>query len=163
MPYALEKGQGLPVSNVLSTEKRLAVFAGLVDGNSERAIERMTDVTQKTVGRFALRLGIAAQSLHNTQAHDLSISLIEQDEIWSYCKKKQARVTPEEHAAGLGEQYSFVALGMPSRYVVTWKVGKRDQSTSDAFVSDLRARLIVMPAITSDEYAPYVSSIGAAF
>jgi hypothetical protein len=30
------------MSNVLSDEKRLAVLAALVDGNSERAIERMT-------------------------------------------------------------------------------------------------------------------------
>ena len=89
--------------------------------------------------------------------------MIEQDEIWSYVGKKQARVTPEEHAAGLGEAYSFVALGMPSRYVVTWKVGKRDQSTADAFVADIRARLVVMPAMTSDGFAAYASAIGASF
>jgi IS1 family transposase len=151
------------VSNILKPEKRLKVLAALVDGNSERACERMTGVNRETVGRFALRLGTAAQSLHNMQAHDLSISLIEQDEIWSYVYKKQARVTPEEHAAGLGEAYSFVALGMPSRYVVTWKVGKRDQETADAFEVDLRARLVVMPAMTSDGFAAYPSAIGAAF
>jgi hypothetical protein len=89
--------------SVLSPEQRLHVLAALVDGNSERAVERMTDVDRKTIRRFALRLGKSAQSLHNTMAHDLSCSVIEQDEIWSYVKKKQSRVTPEENATGLGE------------------------------------------------------------
>jgi hypothetical protein len=58
----------------LTPRQRLAVLAGLVDGNSERAVERMTTdmgigVTQKTIGKFALRLGRAAWSLHNTMAH----------------------------------------------------------------------------------------------
>ena len=72
-------------------------------------------------------------------------------------------MTPEEHAAGLGEAYTFVALAMPSRYVVTWKVGKRDQATTDAFIADLRARLVVMPAMTSDGLAAYLSAIGTSF
>src|SRR6185503_147802 len=97
--------QGAPMS-VLSKEQRLHVLAALVDGNSERAAERMTGVERKTIRRFALRLGTAAQSLHNTMADDLSCSVIENDEVWSYVKKKQSRVTPAEEAAGLGEAYT---------------------------------------------------------
>lgn len=151
------------MANVLPREKRLAVLAALVDGNSERAVERLTGVAQKTVGRFALRLGTAAQHLHNLQARDLSCSLLEVDEVWSFVKVKQARATPEHLAAGCGEQYTFTALAMPSRYVVTWKVGRRDEATADAFIADLRARLVVMPAMTSDGFAPYVSAIGKSF
>jgi IS1 family transposase len=149
--------------SVLSTAQRLHVLAGLVDGNSERAIERMTGVTRKTIGGFALKLGTAAQSLHNTMAHDLSCSVIENDEVWSYVKKKQSRVTPAENAAGLGEAYAFTAVAMPSRYVVTWKVGKRDETTAAAFIADLRARLAVLPAMTSDGFPAYVAPIAKRF
>lgn len=148
------------MANVLSAEKRLAVLAALVDGNSIRAAERMTDVHRDTVMRFGVRLGEGAQHLHNALARDLTCPLIECDELWSYVRKKQARVTDEENAAGLGEAYTFVALAMPSRFVITWKVGKRDELTTDAFLADLRARLIVMPAMTSDGFAPYVPAIG---
>lgn len=148
------------MANVLQPEKRLAVLAALVDGNSVRATERMTGVNLRTILRFGLTLGEGAQRLHNTIARDLNCPLIESDEIWSYVGKKQARVTDEENAAGLGEAYTFVALAMPSRYVVTWKVGKRDDATTDAFVADLRARLVVMPAMTSDGFAPYIPAIG---
>lgn len=105
------------MANVLSAEKRLAVLAALVDGNSIRAAERMTDVHRDTVMRFGVRLGEGAQHLHNALARDLTCPLIECDELWSYVRKKQARVTDEENTAGLGEAYTFVALAMPSRFV----------------------------------------------
>jgi IS1 family transposase len=147
---------------ILAPEKRLATLAALVDGNSERAAERMTGVNRETVGRYAMTFGAGAQHLHNRLARDLSLSLIEVDEIWSYVGKKQARVTPED-GPDVGEAYTFTALAMPSRFIPTWKVGKRDQETADAFTEDLRARLVVMPAMTSDGFAPYVPAIGKNF
>jgi hypothetical protein len=148
----------------LSQKQRLDVLSVLVDGNSERAAERITGVTKKTIGRFALRLGTAAGYLHNTMAHDLEPPVLELDEVWSYVRKKQARVTPEEHAAGYGEAYAFIGLAMPARYVVGWNVGKRDQEATDAFAVDLRARVVVTPTLmTSDGFAPYVSAIERTF
>jgi IS1 family transposase len=149
--------------SILSTELRLGVLAALVDGNSERAVERMTSVSRPTISRLALRFGQGAAWLHNTLAHDLQISDVQVDEIWSYVGKKQARVTPAEEAVGFGDAYTFTALGTASRFVPAWFVGKRDQVSADAFTRDLRARLVVMPAMTSDGFAPYVSAIGASF
>jgi IS1 family transposase len=149
--------------SVLSQEQRLRVLAALVDGSSERAVERMTGVSRPSISKLALRLGAGAAHLHNVQARDLSCSLIEADEIWSYVGKKQARVDPAKDGPDVGEAYTFVGLAMPARYVVAWKVGKRDQETADAFVADLRSRLTVMPAMTSDGFVPYVSAIGQSF
>jgi IS1 family transposase len=150
------------MSNVLSDEKRLAVLAALVEGNSERAVERMTGVQQKTIGRFALTLGEGALNLHNRVARELRCSLVQVDEIWSFVGKKQARVT-EADSVEVGEAYTFVALDASSRFVIGWYVGKRDQASTDAFMADVRARLVVMPAMTSDGFAPYISAIGASF
>lgn len=146
----------------LSNEKRLAVLAALVDGNSVRATCRMTDVNLRTVLRFGVMLGEGAQRLHNALARDLRCHIIENDEIWGYVGKKQARVTPKD-GPDVGEAYVFVSLDKLSRFAITWKVGKRDQSTADAFVADLRSRLVVMPALTSDGFAPYISAIGTSF
>src|SRR5262249_4668154 len=74
---------------------------------------------------------------------------------WSYVKKKQSRVTPAEHAAGLGEAYAFVSFAMPTHYVITWAVGKRDQSTAITFEADTRARCAIMPGITTDGLNAY--------
>ncbi|TKD03050.1 IS1 family transposase [Polyangium fumosum] len=150
------------MANFLSEEKRLRVLAALVEGNSERAIERMTGVQQKTIGRLALTLGEGAVNLHNRLARGLQCSLVTVDEIWSYVGKKQARVTPED-GPEVGEAYTFVALDASSRFVIGWYVGKRNEESARAFINDVRARLVVMPAMTSDGFAPYVSAIGSAF
>ena len=90
------------------------------------------------------------------------ISDIQVDEIWSYVAKKQARVTAED-GPEVGEAYTFTALATGSRFVPAWLVGKRDQASTDAFVADLRSRLVVMPAMTSDGWAPYITAIGTEF
>lgn len=155
-------GESKGTVNVLPREKRIAVLAALVEGNSERAVERMCDVNRETVGRLALAFGAGAQRLHDRLARDLSCSQIIADELWGYVYAKEARVRPD-HPAGAGEAYTFSALDKTSRFVITWHVGKRDQESTNAFVKDLRARLLVMPSITTDGFVPYVSAVGAEF
>ncbi|NUQ74456.1 MAG: IS1 family transposase [Polyangiaceae bacterium] len=84
------------------------------------------------------------------------------DEIWSYVGVKEARRTPE-HPAGWGEAYTFVALDLESRAVISFQVGRRDQVNTDAFVSDLRARLVMAPQITTDGFTPYIEAIARSF
>lgn len=148
--------------NVLPREKRIAVLAALVEGNSERAVERLTGVNRETVGRLAVELGMGAQRLHDRIARDLMCTQIVADEVWSFCQVKEARVRPD-HAKGAGEAYTFVALDKPSRFAITWHVGKRDAEHARIFVADLRARLLVMPSITTDGFVPYVAAVGAEF
>ncbi|TKD06348.1 transposase [Polyangium fumosum] len=150
------------MANVLDPEKRLRVLAALVDGNSERAVERMTDVDRKTVRRLALTFGQGAERLHNALARGLRCSLIQCDEIWSYVGKKQARVTLED-GPDVGEAYTFVALDTSSRFVIAWHVGKRDEQSAREFMTDVRARLVVMPMVATDGFAPYVAAVGASF
>lgn len=151
------------MSNVLSDEKRLAVLAALCDGNSIRAVERMTGVHRDTIMRFGIALGEGAIHLHNCIARGLSCSLVQVDEIWSFVGKKEKRATDKEKAIGKGEAYTFVALDSGSRFAIGWHVGKRDQESTNAFIADIRSRLVVMPAMTSDGFAPYVNAVGASF
>ncbi|XXR71589.1 transposase [Sorangium sp. So ce388] len=148
--------------NVLPFEKRLRVLSALVDGNSERGVERMTGASLKTIRKFALQCGAGAQRLHDRVVRDLRCSAIQVDEIWSFIKKKQARVT-ENDPPEVGEAYTFVAIDANSRLVVSFLVGRRDEASTQAFIRDLRSRLVVMPAMTSDGFAPYISAIGQNF
>ncbi|MRG97137.1 transposase [Polyangium spumosum] len=150
------------MANFLPEEKRLRVLAALCDGNSIRAVERMTDVHRDTIMRLGLAWGEGAQNLHNRLARGLSCSLVQMDEVWSFVQKKQARVTPED-GPDVGEAYTFTALDASSRFVIAWHVGKRDQASTDVFMADLRARLVVMPAMTSDGFAPYIAAVGTSF
>lgn len=148
--------------NVLPRTRQISVLAALVDGNSERAVERMTGVNRLTIGRLALRFGDGAGRVHDRLVRDLSCSLVQVDEIWSFIQKKQSRVT-EADPEGVGEAYTFVGLDTASRLAISFHVGKRDQENTNMFVNDLRRRLVVMPAMTSDGFQPYISAIGGNF
>ena len=150
------------MSNVLPTEKRLQVLAALVDGNSVRAVERMTGAHQRTIRKFALAMGEGAQRLHDRLARDLTCPLIQVDEQWSFVQKKEARVTPADGREA-GDAWTWVAVDANSRMVVAFAVGKRDQATAEAFMADLRSRLLVMPQITSDGLSLYEPVIGSSF
>ncbi|WP_437561125.1 transposase [Sorangium sp. So ce542] len=150
------------MANVLPEEKRVRVLAALLDGNSIRATERMTEVNHRTITRLLLALGAGAVRLHDRLVRDVQCSLVQVDEIWSFVQKKQSRVT-EADPPEVGEAYTFVAINATSRMVISWRVGKRDQATTDAFIADLRARMLVMPQLTSDGFAPYIPAVGASF
>ncbi len=162
MAHRIEEGNPL-VANVLPAEERLRVLAALVDGNSIRAVERMTEVHRDTIMRFGVLIGSGAQGLHDRLVRDLSCALIAVDEQWGYVQKKQSRVDPVKDVASHGDAWTWAALDTSSRLAVTFHVGKRDQASADAFTADLRSRLSVMPQITSDGLALYERPIGASF
>ena len=151
-----------PVSNVLPDEKRLLVLRALLDGNSERAVARIAEVGRATVSRVALALGAGAQRLHDRLVRGLRCDLVQADEMFAFVQKKAARVTADD-PPDVGEAYIFAGMDTRSRLAITWRVGRRDQTTCDAFITDMRARLLVMPQITTDGFAPYIASIGASF
>lgn len=150
------------MANVLSHENRLRVLAALLDGNSVRATSRMSGVHQDTISRFALAAGQGAQHIHNRLARDMQCSLVEMDEIWTYCGVKQGHKT-EKHSAELGDVWVWVAIDAVSKMVITWHAGARDQAMTDAFMEDVRARLVLMPQITSDGLANYEVAITKSF
>lgn len=150
------------MANVLPREKRLQVLKCLVNGNGERQAERLADVNRRTVRKLNLEWGQAAVHLHNQIARDLVAHDVQLDEIWGYVGKKEARVQPTD-PAGMGEAYTFTALDTASRFIIAWMVGKRSEETTKAFVADVRSRLVVMPAITSDGFTPYPLAIGTSF
>ncbi|KYF92884.1 transposase [Sorangium cellulosum] len=138
------------------------MLAALVDGNSERAVSPITDVSRSAISRFGLALGTGAQRLHDRLVQGLRCELIQADEVFSYVGKKQARVTAAD-APGIGETYSFTALDTASRLVIAWRVGKRDMEACSAFIADLRSRLLVMPQITTDGFAPHIAAVAKNF
>jgi IS1 family transposase len=85
------------------------------------------------------------------------------DEIWSYVGKKQRHITPVDDAGRLGDMWTFVALDADTKVVPTYRVGKRDGETANAFVADLSERLSNRVQLSSDGLRAYVDAIELAF
>ncbi|WP_437490613.1 IS1 family transposase [Sorangium sp. So ce1014] len=152
------------MANMLSAERRLEVLAALVNGTSIRAASRMTGVHQDTIGRFAQAIGEGCARLHDRMVRDLTSPLVDIDEMHSWCGRRQIHVDPTKHdAATSGEQWTWAAICRTSKLIIAWHVGKRDQESADALVEDVRARLVVMPQITTDGLGLYAQPIAANF
>ncbi|TKD08958.1 IS1 family transposase [Polyangium fumosum] len=150
------------MANVLPIEKRTDVVKHLVEGASVRATSRLTDVSLPTVLSTLLRMGAGCDNLHNLLVRDLDIREIELDEIWSYVQKKQARVTAEDPAE-FGDAYAYLAMSRTKKLLVSYRVGKRDEANTRAFVADLRARLVTIPELSTDGWQSYPVAVGQSF
>src|SRR5271169_5922165 len=111
------------MANHLSTEKKLAVLASLVEGCSVRSTERMTGVHRDTICRLLVRVGDGCASLINERMVNLGCKRLELDELWSFVGKKQRTVLPDEDVSQIGDQWVYVAICAESKLIPTYLVG----------------------------------------
>jgi IS1 family transposase len=129
---------------------------------SIRAVERLTDVHRDTIMRLGVRVGQGCAKLHDGLMRDLQVNRIELDEIWSFIAKKQGHLTPED-SAEKGDQYTFLAMAGAAKAIISYRVGKRSQENTSAFVQDLRNRVLGAPEISTDGFNAYPGAIEDAF
>ena len=129
------------------------------------AVSRLTDTDRKTVARLAFAIGRGCAELHDRMMVGLRVHRIECDELWAYVgHKRNPQAGPKRRPSPvMGDQYTYVALASSTRAIVGYRTGKRDSSTTDDFIQDLRQRVIGVPEITTDGYHPYKNAIRDAF
>lgn len=148
--------------NVLSIDKQIMVISLLARGNSIRHTSEVAEVHRDTVMRVLREIGTGCAHLHRQRVKDLQSSIIEVDEIWSFIRKKEARLTAQDPPEW-GDQYTFVALDAMSKLVVSYHVGKRQTAEAEIFANDIYSRLLVEPQITSDGWRPYIKAFETTF
>ena len=77
--------------NKLSTAKRAAVVAALVERNRIRATARMTDVSKPTILKLLADLGAACTKYQDETLRGLNCRRIQVDEIWQFCYASEER------------------------------------------------------------------------
>jgi IS1 family transposase len=106
------------------------------------------------VMRLGARIGRGCGALHDRMMWNLNVTMIELDELWSYVGKKQRPVRVTD-SADFCDQYMFIALGSFNKAILAYRIGKRNQKNTDAFVADLRERVTSNPQISSDAWHGY--------
>jgi IS1 family transposase len=149
--------------NILKIEKQEMVIKGLVEGSSIRSIERMTGVHRDPIMRLMVSVGNTCEKIMDTSMRNLTCKDIEVDEVWSFVGKKQRHVGPMDNSNVVGDFYTFIALDSESKLIPTYKVGKRDLPTAQAFISDLSSRLSNRIQLSSDKMKAYVEAVEATF
>ena len=143
----------------LPTETAETVLAMLLEGNSVSSVVRLTGVHQKTILKLLVLAGEKCERIMATKIVDVPVRDVEFDELWNFVGKKQKRVRPEDDQ-NFGDCYTFVAIERHSKLVLNIAMGKRDQTTTDAFVEGVRhATRHGRFQVTTDGFSPYRSAI----
>lgn len=75
--------------NKISLKRQTQIIASLVEGNSIRSTERMTNTHRDTIMRLMVRIGEGCAKLMDERMYKLNCKRIQVDEIWTFVKKKQ--------------------------------------------------------------------------
>jgi len=143
--------------------RRTQIINCLVEGNSIRSTERMTDTHRDTIMRLMVEVGNGCAALANDQMRNLSCQRLQVDEIWSYVKVKQANIAKGKDRTRIGDQWTFVAIDPDTKLVPAYLVGKRTRDNAVAFMGDLSERLTNRVQISSDALRSYVDAVERAF
>jgi len=149
--------------NRLSLTRRTQIINCLVEGSSIRSTERMTDTHRDTIMRLMVEVGTGCAALANEQMRNLDCRRIQCDEIWTFCRMKQARILRFTDRTKVGDQWTFVAIDSETKLVPSYLVGKRSRETAVAFMTDLSERLSNRVQISSDSLRSYVDAVERAF
>jgi IS1 family transposase len=146
------------MANVLSTDKQIAVIGALAEGSSIRSIERITGVHRDTIMRLGVRAGKGCAGLLDAKMRNLGCQHLQFDEIWGFIGKKERHCRPDD-SLELGDVWTFCAIDSETKLVPSFKCGKRDLVTANAFVSDVASRVRNRVQISSDALRAYVDAI----
>src|SRR5437016_691539 len=149
--------------NKLNTEEHKAVVAALVEGNSLRAVTRMTNVHRTTIMKLLCDLGKACSRYQDKAFRNLNCKRIQCDEVWSFVGAKEKNCTAEMKAKGAGDVWTWVAIDADTKLVPCWFVGERHAGAAYHFMHDLAERLAYRPQLTTDGHRAYLSAVEDAF
>src|SRR5205085_10593673 len=131
-------------------------------GSSLRAVTRITGIHRSTIAGLALRVGQGCARLLDEKMRDLTCHFLQFDEIWGFIGKKEKHRMIDDDPT-LGDVWTFCAIDAETKLVPSYKCGKRNHITANAFVSDVASRLKNRPQISSDGLRAYVEAVENAF
>ena len=158
--------------NVLARDQQVAILHMLVEGTSLRSITRLTGTHRTTVMNLMVRAGERLREFLNQRMRHLHLRHVQCDEIWTFVKKKQGRLSLEEkNDDDIGDQFLFIALDQMTKVVPCFALGKRTRELTEEFMLDLATRIVTpqsgttgtRPLISTDGWAAYPGAVDLAF
>lgn len=150
--------------NKLSSEERARILHLLCEGQSIRAITRLTGASKVTVTKLLVDTGKACMAYHDAKVHGVKAKRVHVDEIWSFTYAKQKNVAAAKAAPdGAGDTWTWTAIDADSKMIVSYFVGGRDGECAMWFIDDLRGRLANRVQLTSDGHKAYLEAVEGAF
>src|SRR5437867_11067333 len=136
------------MANILKLDKQIAVIGALAEGSSIRSIERMTGINCNTIMNLGVRIGQGCARLLDEKMRGLTCEYLQFDELWGFIGKKQKNLRETDNPE-LGDVWTFCAIDAKTKVIPSFRVGKRDAATTQAFVADIASRIKNRPQIST--------------
>jgi len=150
------------MANVLNTDKQIAVIGALAEGNSIRAIERMTGIHRDTIMRLGVRVGQGCAKLMDEKMRDLPCTRLEADEIWGFVGMKE-RNAKDAKAEGMGSVWTWCAIDADTKMVPCYTIGGRDRETTKTFMANVAGRMRNRVQLSTDSFRSYADAVAKSF
>src|SRR5882724_10816845 len=106
-----KKGLYSPAMNKLDRKARSQILHLLCEGNSIRAVTRLTGASKKAVSRLLVDAGQAAFWYQDRVFRNLTCKRIQVDEIWAFVHCKQKNVaTAKRQDLAYGDVWTWTAI-----------------------------------------------------
>ena len=152
------------VMNKLDREARSRILHLLCEGNSLRAVTRLTGASKKAVSKLMVDAGQAADWYQDRVFRNLTCKRVQVDEIWAFVYAKQKNVPLAKKAPpNAGDVWTWTAIDADTKLIPSWYVGGRDSDAAMIFMEDLAARLANRVQLTSDGHRAYLEAVEGAF
>ena len=148
----------------LPSDERARILHLLCEGQSIRAVTRLTGAGKNTVTKLLIDAGKACMAYHDAHVRGVKVKRIQVDEIWSFTYAKQKNVAAAKAApVDAGDTWTWTAIDAESKLIVSYFVGGRDGECAMIFVDDLAKRLANRVQLTSDGHRAYLEAVEGAF
>ncbi len=150
--------------NKLDREARSRILHLLCEGNSIRAVTRLTAASKNTVIKLVVDAGKAASWYQDRVFRNLTCKRIQVDEVWNFVYAKQKNVATAKAApANAGDVWTWTAIDAETKLMPSWFVGGRDSDSAIIFVDDLASRLANRVQLICDGHKAYLEAVEGAF
>ena len=149
--------------NRLSNERRAQIVGMMCEGNSIRAISRMTGVCKEAIMKLICDLGKACAEFHDAMVRGVDARHVQCDEVWSFCYAKAKNVPEEKKGTGVGDVWTWTAIDADTKLILSYLCGGRDAEWAYKFMEDLASRVTRRIQITTDGLRVYAEAVEGAF
>lgn len=150
--------------NKLDSMERARILHLLCEGQSIRAVTRLTGASKNTVTKLLIDAGKACMAFHDANVRNVRAKRVQVDEIWSFTYAKQKNVATAKAApADAGDTWTWTAIEADTKLIVSYFVGGRDGECAMMFMDDLASRLANRVQLTSDGHKAYLEAVEGAF
>jgi IS1 family transposase len=150
--------------NRLDRKTRSQILHLLCEGQSIRAVTRLTGCSKNTVAKLLVEAGHACATYQDKALRNLPCKRVQMDEIWSFVYAKASNVEKAKAAPErAGDVWTWTAICADTKLLVSWLLADRSTNAAVEFVTDLKGRLTNRVQLTSDGHKPYLEAVESTF